>query len=69
MALRDDLKAAIVKSGRTMKSVLEELNEKNGRQDSLQNLSGKMSRGTLRYTEVEEILDLIGYDIVWQKRQ
>lgn len=68
MALRDDLKAAIVKSGRTMKSVIEELNQKNGRQDSLQNLSGKMSRGTLRYTEVEEILDLIGYDIVWQKR-
>lgn len=68
MALREDLKATIIQSGHTMKAVLEELNKRHNRKDSQSSLSTKLSRGSIRYTEVEEILDILGYDIVWQKR-
>lgn len=68
MSLRTDLKAVIKQSGQTMKSVNETLNQQNGTDYSLVNLSKKFTNETLRYTEVAQILDIIGYDILWQKR-
>ncbi len=68
MPLKDDLKAIIIKSGWTMTSVVEELNLRHHTNTSVQNFSSKMIRGTLKYSEVEEVLDIIGYDIVWTKR-
>ncbi len=65
MSLRDDLKALIIKKGWTMTKVVEELNERYNRDFTVQNLSGKMRRGTLKYTEVVEILDIIDYSIKW----
>lgn len=68
MALKEDLKAAIVQSGFTMTQVVEQLNAKYGRDISIQNFSSKLRRESLKYTEVQEILDVIGYDIVWKKK-
>ena len=30
--------------------------------------AGKLKRGSLRYGEAVELADVLGYDIVWQKR-
>ena len=68
MSLRSDLKSVIKQSGLTMKSVNQILNQQNGTDYSLVNLSKKFTHETLRYTEVAQILDIIGYDIIWQKR-
>ena len=68
MPLKDDLKAIIIKSGWTMTSVVEELNKRHNTDTSVQNFSSKMIRGTLKYAEVEEVLDIVGYDIAWIKR-
>lgn len=67
MALKEDLKAAIIKSGFTMTQVVDLLNVKYGRDTSVQNFSAKLKRESLKYTEVEEVLDIIGYSIVWEK--
>lgn len=69
MALKEDLKALIVKNGWTMTAVVEEINKRNNTDYSMQNFSSKLSRGTLRYAEVVEILDIIGYQIEWIKKQ
>lgn len=68
MPLKDDLKAIIIKSGWTITAVVEELNKRHHTDTSVQNFSSKMIRGTLKYSEVEEVLDIIGYDISWNKR-
>lgn len=68
MPFKDDLKSIIIKSGWTMTSVVEELNKRHNTNTSVQNFSSKMIRGTLKYSEVEEVLDIIGYDISWIKR-
>jgi DNA-binding Xre family transcriptional regulator len=34
-----------------------------------QNLNKKLNSGTIRYSEVEAILDNLGYDIHWIKRE
>lgn len=65
MPFKDDLKALIVKTGNSITSVSSELNKRHGTDMSVQNLSSKMKRETLKYSEVEEILDIIGYKIEW----
>lgn len=65
--LKDELKALIIKSGWTMTQVVEELNKRYNRDTSVQNFSAKLKRESFKYTEVAEILDIIGYTITWTK--
>lgn len=65
MSFKDDLKAIIIKSGWTMTSVVNEINNRNQTDYTVQNFSAKLSRGTLKYLEVVEVLDIIGYKIEW----
>lgn len=67
MSLKNDLKSVIVKNGWSITSVVEEINKLNGTDYSIQNFSSKLSRGTLRYSEVEQVLKIIGYEIRWEK--
>jgi hypothetical protein len=67
MGLKEDIKSLIVKSGLTMNEVVNRINDKYNRQDSVSNLSNKLTRGTLRYREAEEIAEAIGYRIEWIK--
>lgn len=65
MALKENLKAVIIKSGWSMTSVVNEINKRNNTSYTVQNFSSKLSRGTLRYVEVEQVLEIIGYHIEW----
>ena len=66
---RNEIKAYIVRSGFTMQEVLERLHDDYGWSDSISNLSAKLQRESIRYREVIELADVLGYDIVWQKRR
>jgi hypothetical protein len=39
------------------------------RSDSVSNFSNKLARSSLRYREAIELADVLGYDLVWQKRK
>ena len=68
MQLKDELKALIIKSGWTMTKVVDELNKRKGSdKGSVQNFSAMLSRGSLKYIDVVEILDIIGYSVEWVK--
>ena len=66
--IRNYIRAKIIMAGMTMRDVAEMLHLKYGRSDSVSNLSGKLSRGSLRYEEALEIADVLGYEITWQRR-
>ena len=66
--VRDEIKAQIVRAGFTMHDVVDKLAEDYGWSDSVSNLSAKLQRESIRYKEVIELADVLGYDIVWQKR-
>ena len=68
MSIKDEIKSLIIKSGWTMSDVVKALNEKHSRDDSVQNLSNKLSRETLKYKEAKEIADIIGYSIEWKQK-
>ena len=69
MNVRNEIKAQIIRTGMTMQEVVDRLSEEYGRSDSVSNLSAKLQRESIRYKEVLELADVLGYDIIWQKRR
>ena len=69
MNVRNELKAQIVRAGMTMQQVIDLLSDVYGWSDSVSNLSAKLQRESIRYKEVLELADVLGYEIVWQKKR
>ncbi len=69
MSVRNEIKAQIIRAGFTMQEVVDRLAEEYGWSDSVFNLSAKLQRESIRYKEVVELADALGYDLVWQKRR
>lgn len=66
-SLKDEIKGYITLSGWQMGAVAKKISDKNSKVP-LQNLSNKLSKGTIKYSEVKEIAEAIGYEIVWKKK-
>ena len=67
MNVRNEIKAQIIRAGMTMQEVVDLLHDEYGWSDSVSNLSAKLQRESIRYKDVLELADVLGYDIVWQK--
>lgn len=68
MNVNNEVKAYLAMAGWTLTSVAKELTSKHDKNVSVQNLSNKLTNETIRYNEVVEIANIIGYDLVWTKR-
>ncbi len=68
-SIRNEIKAQIVREGLTMQQLVEQLSEEYGWSESVSNLSAKLQRESLRYIEAVQMADVMGYDLVWQKRR
>ena len=68
MTVRNEIKAQIVRAGYTMQEVVDRLHEEYDWSDSVSNLSAKLQRESIRYKEVVELADVLGYDIYWGPR-
>ncbi len=64
--IKNEVKSYIVKEGFTMKKIAGLLDNKS--KVALQNLSNKLARGTIKYSEIKEIADILGYEIKWEKK-
>lgn len=69
MNVRNEIKAQIVRAGFTMQEVVDRLADEYEWSDSVSNLSAKLQRESIRYKEVIELADVLGYDVVWVKRR
>lgn len=63
MPIKNVIKALLATKGLTMTDLVNLLNQKYNRNDSLQNLSKKLSNNTLKYREAEEIAKVLNCDI------
>jgi len=65
--IRNEVKAYIALSGWTLTDVVKKINETRPEKDktTTQNISNKLARGTIKYSEVLEIAKIIGYRIIW----
>ena len=69
MNIRNEIKAQIIRAGFTMQELVDRLSDEYNWSDSVSNLSAKLQRESIRYKEVVELANVLGYDIVWQKRR
>lgn len=67
--LRNEIKSYIVRQGMAMQKVVNLLQDEHGWSGSVSNLSNKLQRESLRYVEVVQLADALGYEIVWQRRK
>lgn len=65
--IKDEIKGYITLSGWQMGEVANRLSERKSRV-ALQNLSNKLTKGTIKYSEVKRIAEIIGYEIEWRKK-
>lgn len=64
--IKNEVKSYIIREGFTMKKIAGLLD--NESKVALQNLSNKLSRGTIKYSEIKQIADILGYEIKWIKK-
>lgn len=62
------LKAFFAYNGISLRELCSLLAEKNQKKETAQNLSNKLSRGTIRFSEILEIADVMGYDVEFKKK-
>lgn len=67
--IRNEVKSYIAQSGYTLTYIVEQMNKVRDKehQTTTQNISNKLARGTIKYSEIKEIADIIGYKIKWVK--
>ncbi|WP_418206002.1 helix-turn-helix domain-containing protein [Anaerotignum faecicola] len=63
MPIKNSIKAILATKGMTMTDLVNALNITYDRNDSLANLSKKLSNNTIKYREVEEIAFVLNCDI------
>lgn len=69
MDIRRKIKSYIVREGLSMRELLKRLVIIHKWSGSLSNFSGKLKRGTIRYSEAEDIADVLGYEISWIRKK
>lgn len=62
MSIREDIKMLLAKKAITMTEVAKQLSTKDNTV-TVQSLSKKLSKKTIKFEEVREILDIIGFKI------
>lgn len=64
--LKNEIKSYMVRKGVTLKDLADTMAKKYERPTiTLNNLSNKLNKGTLKHTEVLEIADTLGYKLDW----
>lgn len=68
MTIKEDIKILLIKENLTIIDLAKKITEKTNKKASANSISKKLIRGTIKYEEVKEILDCLGYDINFQKK-
>jgi acetolactate synthase small subunit len=66
--IRLKLKGLMASRGFNLNSLSCAYSEKYGRSMTVQNLGNKINKGTIRYFEVLEIADILGYNIEFKEK-
>lgn len=70
-SIRNEIKSYIAASGWSLVDIVAKLNESRSDSEKTtpQNISNKLTRGTIKYNEVKEIANIIGYSVSWKRNE
>ena len=65
--IHKQIKMNLARSGMTLTEVVDRMNMNRSEDDqtTIQNISNKIMRGTIKYSEILEIADILNMSIVW----
>lgn len=66
MNIKEELKVMIARRGTTLKKVCEELSNISGKYYSYNNISNKIHRGTIRFSEVQQMFEILDYKLYYE---
>ncbi len=69
LTIREKVKILLLSRGISMRKLVKQINEKKGVDHRHTNLSRKLVKNTIRYAEVEEIAELLDYEIVFKDKR
>ena len=69
MSIKIKLKKLFIDEGIKIKEVAQLLSEKQNKNVLPNSLSQKINRSTIKFDEVEKILELLNYEIIFQKKK
>lgn len=68
MTIREDIKSLIAKENITLTDLAKIISEKNNKKITVYSLSQKLLRDSMKFNEVKEILDILGYNLKIEKK-
>lgn len=68
MSIKKRLKTVFIEEDIKIKELAEKLSEARNKMVPANTISQQINKETMRFNEVEEILDILGYDIEFKKR-
>lgn len=63
--IKNEIRGHMVSKGYTFESLAKLISEKYDRNETAQNISNKLSRGAIKYADVIEIAEALGFKISW----
>ncbi len=69
MDIRSEIKHLVSLEATTLTKIAERMSNEKGTKMKLNNLSKKLRSNTIKFAEVDAIVDLLGYDIKFEKRK
>ena len=66
--LQKFFKSKLALAGMTFTDVISGYNQNDEVQTTISNINNKLSRETIKYSEMVSLADVMGYDIKWVKR-
>lgn len=61
-------KSKLAMSGMTFSKLIEEYNKTIKQPTTVSNINNKLSRDTIKYSEIVKLANVMGYDIEWVKK-
>lgn len=69
MYIKDEIKSLLAKEAKTMTEIASILYKTENKRTAMSSLSQKLKNETIRYREIRQIADILGYDIEFKKRK
>ncbi len=68
MDTRQQIKHMLINADMTMTELCKRMSKRLGKEYSMHNLSGKLRRDTIKYCEIKEIFDILGFEVTARKK-
>ncbi len=69
MNTKQQIKHLLVINEMTMTDLCKKMSERIGKPYTIHNISGKLYRDTIKYSEIKLLYDILGYELVLRKKK